>query len=94
MAAELFSHQVESVGTVAGHVWRYLKDNGPVTLSKLAREIDAPRDLVMQGVGWLAREGKIAFHEGPRSKNHFAAVNESIRADSFRTPADACHDRI
>ena len=69
MAAEIFSHQVESVGTVAGHVWQaYLNDNGPVTLSKLAREIEAPRDLVMQGVGWLAREGKIAFHEGPRSK--------------------------
>ena len=42
--------------------------HGAVTLSKLAREIEAPRDLVMQGVGWLAREGKIAFHEGPRSK--------------------------
>jgi hypothetical protein len=68
MAAEIFSHQVESVGAVAGHVWRYLHENGPVTLSKLAREIEAPRDLVMQGVGWLAREGKIAFHEGPRSK--------------------------
>jgi hypothetical protein len=24
--------------------------------------------MVMQGVGWLAREGKIDFHEGPRSK--------------------------
>ncbi|HET6327121.1 MAG TPA: winged helix-turn-helix domain-containing protein [Planctomycetaceae bacterium] len=68
MAAEIFSHQVESVGAVAGQVWHYLNENGPVTLSKLAREIEAPRDLVMQGVGWLAREGKIAFNEGPRSK--------------------------
>jgi len=68
MAAEDFSHQVESVGRVAGQVWQFLNANGPVTLSKLAREIEAPRDLVMQGVGWLAREGKIAFHEGPRSK--------------------------
>jgi Winged helix-turn-helix domain (DUF2582) len=68
MAAEDFSHQVESVGKVAGQVWQFLNANGPVTLSKLAREIEAPRDLVMQGVGWLAREGKIAFHEGPRSK--------------------------
>jgi hypothetical protein len=68
MDAEALSHQVESVGTVAGQVWQYLNSHGSVTLSKLAREIEAPRDLVMQGVGWLAREGKIAFHEGPRSK--------------------------
>jgi hypothetical protein len=68
MDAKIDSHQVESIGTVAGQVWQYLDEHGSVTLSKLAREIEAPRDLVMQGVGWLAREGKIAFHEGPRSK--------------------------
>ena len=61
-------HKVESIGTVAGLVWQFLADSGPITLSKLAREIDAPRDMVMQGVGWLAREEKIEFHEGPRSK--------------------------
>ena len=68
MDAKIDSHQVESIGAVAGQVWQYLDEHGSVTLSKLAREIEAPRDLVMQGVGWLAREGKIAFHEGPRSK--------------------------
>jgi hypothetical protein len=60
----LSGHSVESVGEIAGLVWRYLKDNGAVTLSKLAREMDAPRDLVMQGVGWLAREGKIVYISG------------------------------
>lgn len=68
MDADFVSHQVDSIGAVAGEVWTYLNSHGAVTLSKLAREIEAPRDLVMQGVGWLAREGKIAFHEGPRSK--------------------------
>ncbi len=66
--AEILPHQVESIGTVAGLVWAYLDQKGPVTLSKLAREINAPRDLVMQGVGWLAREEKIKFHPGQRSK--------------------------
>jgi hypothetical protein len=68
MTTEILPHEVASIGTVAGHVWKYLNENGPVTLSKLAREIDAPRDLVMQGVGWLAREEKIRFYEGKRSK--------------------------
>lgn len=68
MTTEVKAHQIESIGTAAGAVWHYLQRNGPVTLSKLAREIDAPRDLVMQGVGWLAREGKVAFQKGSRSK--------------------------
>lgn len=68
MSVEIANHQVESIGLVAGLVWEFLTENGPVTLSKLAREVDGPRDLVMQGVGWLAREGKIEFHQGPRSK--------------------------
>ena len=68
MATDLLTHQVDCIGAISGYVWEYLDENGPVTLSKLAREIDVPRDLVMQGVGWLAREGKVQFQEGPRSK--------------------------
>jgi hypothetical protein len=69
MAVDMMTHEVESIGAVAGVVWHYLNENGAVTLSKLAREIDEPRDLVMQAVGWLAREGKIQFEEGGRSKS-------------------------
>jgi len=68
MAVELHPERVDSIGTVAGLVWHHLDENGPLTLSKLAREIDAPRDLVMQGVGWLAREQKVQFRKGSRSK--------------------------
>ena len=65
---DILSHHVDSIGIVAGLVWEYLDQKGPVTSSKLAREINAPRDLVMQGVGWLAREEKIEFHPGEKSK--------------------------
>lgn len=68
MPQEFPPERIDSIGAVAGVVWHYLQENGPVTLSKLAREIDAPRDLVMQGIGWLAREDKIAFQKGSRSK--------------------------
>ncbi|MBW3542551.1 MAG: winged helix-turn-helix domain-containing protein [Planctomycetes bacterium] len=68
MEAELDPARVDSIGTVAGSVWRYLSESGPVTLSRLARDVAAPRDLVMQAVGWLAREDKVEFQEGRRSK--------------------------
>jgi hypothetical protein len=68
MVTKLQGVDVGMIGEAAGQVWEYLNANGPVTLSKLAREIDAPRDLVMQGVGWLAREDKLSFVEGSRGK--------------------------
>jgi hypothetical protein len=68
MATDTVDSEVSNIGAAAGLIWNYLDQNGPVTLTRLAKEIDAPRDQVMQGVGWLAREGKIRFDETPRSK--------------------------
>jgi len=65
-STESLSYDVASIGIVAGMVWEYLSQHGPVTQTRLAKEIDAPRDLVMQGIGWLAREGKVKFEETPR----------------------------
>ena len=68
MATDMVGNELSKIGAAAGMVWQYLDQNGAVTLSKLAKEIDAPRDQVMQGIGWLAREGKIRFDETSRSK--------------------------
>jgi hypothetical protein len=56
------------IGETAGLIWNFLNDNGSISLAKLAKQIDAPRDLVMQAVGWLAREGKVAIKESGRAK--------------------------
>lgn len=56
------------VGTVAGLIWKLLDGNGPTSISMVVDEIDAPRDAVMQGLGWLAREGKIQFETDGRTK--------------------------
>ena len=68
MATDTVDNEVSNICGIAGLIWNYLDQNGSVTLTRLAKEIDAPRDQVMQGVGWLAREGKIRFDETPRSK--------------------------
>jgi hypothetical protein len=68
MVTEALTNEIVNIGSVAGIIWHYLEENGSVTLSKLAKDMDAPRDTVMQGVGWLAREGKVRFDETPRSK--------------------------
>jgi hypothetical protein len=54
---------IELIGETAGHVWKVLDTHGPTELGKLAKEIGAPRDLVVLAVGWLAREEKIAIQQ-------------------------------
>lgn len=68
MGDAIQSSDITNIGEVAGLIWKYLHAHGPVTLSKLAKEIDASRDMVMQGLGWLARENKLRFEETPRSR--------------------------
>ena len=67
MATVTPSH-TSQIGKTAGLVWNFLNDNGSISLAKLAKQIDAPRDLVMQAVGWLAREGKVDIEESGRAK--------------------------
>lgn len=61
-------NEMDLIGKTAGAIWHFLREEGPVTLTKLSKEIDAPRDVVMQSLGWLAREGKIAYFDGARTK--------------------------
>jgi len=60
--------EVDGIGAVAGCVWSYLDEQGPVTMTQLVRDLEAPRDSVMQGVGWLAREGKVSITKETRSR--------------------------
>jgi hypothetical protein len=59
---------LEQIGDTAGLVWNYLNENGPRTLTQLAKDIDAPRDVIMQAIGWLAREDKLSIEEEARKK--------------------------
>jgi hypothetical protein len=53
----------EEIGEVAGKIWHHLHENGGSTVARLKKEIGAPADLVLQGLGWLAREGKVEFQQ-------------------------------
>ena len=59
---------VEQIGKTAGTVWQLLDDVGPMPLSAIIKKVDAPRDLVMQSIGWLTREDKLTLSEQGRRK--------------------------
>jgi hypothetical protein len=68
MDATSTSSCVLEIGEVAGLVWKTLSESGPVTMAKLVKAVGEPRDSVMQALGWLAREDKIAIEEDGRSR--------------------------
>lgn len=59
---------VAGIGLIAGKIWQTLDAEGPLSLGRLVKKVGVSRDSVMQGLGWLAREGKIRIVEQGRSR--------------------------
>lgn len=55
---------IETIGTNAGLVWEVLNKGGKMSLKavKKATKIRAEKDMYA-ALGWLAKEGKLAFEE-------------------------------
>jgi hypothetical protein len=68
MATALPVSCVSQIGETAGTIWRVLSENGPLSMAKLVKAVGEPRDAVMQGLGWLAREGKVSIDEEGRNR--------------------------
>ncbi len=68
MASVISEPDVLEIGEIAGLVWHVLDDQGPQPLSKIVKRVGAQRDVVMQAVGWLAREKKIAIESDGRTR--------------------------
>jgi hypothetical protein len=68
MATASESCCIEQIGETAGVVWRHLQAYGPQKITQLVKSIDAPRDTLMQAIGWLAREDKVSIEEDGRAR--------------------------
>jgi len=54
---------VQSIGETAGKVWEFLNEKGEATMRQLKRGIKVDRDLILQAIGWLAREDKLRIEK-------------------------------
>jgi len=50
---------ITEIGIVAGEIWQYLEKYNETTLKNLLEATKKERDIVIMGLGWLAREGHI-----------------------------------
>src|ERR1700712_1059935 len=55
------------IGHVAGDVWGFLVRDGAQTIAVIKKSVDAPADVVLAAIGWLAREDKLKFSTHGRS---------------------------
>jgi len=55
------------IGEVAGEIWGLLAKGDAVTIAAIKKSIAAPPDVVIAGVGWLAREDKLTFTASGRT---------------------------
>jgi hypothetical protein len=67
-AANSSASCVQQIGETAGVVWKNLDKHGAMSLAKLVERVGGNRDLVMQAVGWLAREDKLDISETSRGR--------------------------
>jgi Winged helix-turn-helix domain (DUF2582) len=51
----------ERIIEAAGKTWRFLGQNGQTNVSQLANSLKEKDEVVLQALGWLAREDKIDY---------------------------------
>ena len=69
----------EKVIEIAGKTWRYLGQNGETNVSKLGKALQEKDTVVLQALGWLAREDKISYSTKNR-RTFVALVEQELRA--------------
>ena len=57
---------IHSIGNTAGKVWKFLKEKGEANLNQLKKGVKADPNLVLQAIGWLAREDKLLIQKKGR----------------------------
>ncbi len=52
---------ITEIGIVAGEIWQYLDKYNEATLTQIVEATKREKDLVIMGIGWLAREGHVSL---------------------------------
>lgn len=52
---------ITEIGIVAGDIWHQLEEAERLSVEELVRRVGKDPDLLLMGLGWLAREGHITI---------------------------------
>ncbi len=57
---------IPKIGETAGAVWKFLGQKGEANLTQLKKGVKADPNLILQAIGWLAREDKLRIAKKDR----------------------------
>ena len=57
---------IQPIGETAGEVWKLLNGNGEASLNQIKGCLKADPNLILQAIGWLAREDKLCIEKKGR----------------------------
>ena len=69
----------DKVIEIAGKAWRFLGQNGQTNVGQLAKSLKEKDEVVLQAIGWLAREDKIDYTIKNR-RTFVSLVENELRA--------------
>jgi hypothetical protein len=52
---------ITRIGITAGDIWHLLERQGKVSLNDIVKQIEAPKEITLMSIGWLAREGHVVL---------------------------------
>ncbi len=58
---------ISDIGFAAGTIWKKLKEEGEMVITRLQRKSGLPINMFYLGLGWLAREDKVKFRRNKRT---------------------------
>ncbi|MDT8406667.1 MAG: winged helix-turn-helix domain-containing protein [Methylococcales bacterium] len=59
---------IESIGSTAGEIWKFLDENGPSSVNKISTETGLNKNDIQRAIGWLAREDNIDIEQNGRTE--------------------------
>jgi Winged helix-turn-helix domain (DUF2582) len=57
---------IPNIGETAGKVWKFLEEKDEATLTQIKKAVKADPNLILQAIGWLAREDKLQIEKKER----------------------------
>jgi len=57
---------IYAIGETAGKIWQFLSQKGEANLNQIKKGVKADPNLILQAIGWLAREDKLIIEQKGR----------------------------
>ena len=77
---------LDDIGKIAGEIWHYLEKHEEASVGKLTQELKKTERLILLGLGWLAREGKLNTEK--RQRATYFMLNTASTSDNEENAAE------